>query len=286
MKKIMLILIIGMVGPATLADYSGINPFCNFKCESIPPLEDSHQVNHEEGSPLITDMSYTLVTWNIYKGRKDNFEDSFFTLMADVDIAAIQEHLGSTNIEKLYHDTISPLHSALGISFIFSGDMPTGVMNLSRWPIQNSQYFRTEDLEPFVKAPKGTIATVHDLPGVGQLLVVNIHGINFRRAAGLRRQLRQTEDLLTHHDGPIIYTGDFNTKNGTRLKETDEFLAKFGLQRLEYENDQRRLVLDHVYVRGVQVTSQRLLDGYPGSDHPPIKITFQGGGKNISNTQK
>ena len=256
--------------------YNNPNELCNFACESVPELEQSLQVNTHLGHPQGLSSEFTFITWNIYKARREAFSESFFTLTANADFVAIQEHIENPHMQELYQDSMQPLHSAFGISFIYKGNRPTGVVNLSRWPITAADFFRTDRLEPFVKSPKGIVVTEHRITQLGHLLILNIHGINFRRARGLREQLRMTENRLRHHDGPIIFAGDFNTKTETRLQQTDDYLARFGLRRLTFDNDPRRGTeqLDHIYIRGPQVVEKSLLTSFPGSDHPPLKITF------------
>jgi endonuclease/exonuclease/phosphatase (EEP) superfamily protein YafD len=79
---------------------------------------------------------------------------------------------------------------------------------------------------------------------------------------------------LQRHNGPIIFAGDFNTKNPSRVALTKRILAKAGLKQAPWENPTKKKQLDDAFTRGVTVKRARLIHDYvdKGSDHPAIEL--------------
>ncbi|MFQ5609277.1 MAG: endonuclease/exonuclease/phosphatase family protein [Woeseiaceae bacterium] len=108
------------------------------------------------------------------------------------------------------------------------------------------------------------------------MLVANIHGVNFTLGVrDLYWQLRQTEAVLALHDGPMLFSGDFNTWRGKRARVLDEIVATLGLAPLDYEVDHRKRVLgralDHMFVRDLRVVGATTRD-LRSSDHNPMMV--------------
>jgi endonuclease/exonuclease/phosphatase family metal-dependent hydrolase len=108
------------------------------------------------------------------------------------------------------------------------------------------------------------------------LLVINIHGINFTFGVDeLEKQFLQARAVIDAHDGPVLFSGDFNTWRGQRTKVLDEMLAELGLTALEYDVDHRKRflgeALDHIYVRGLYSEHATTLDS-KASDHNPMAV--------------
>jgi len=130
--------------------------------------------------------------------------------------------------------------------------------------------------EPFFPLPKSAIVTHFRLVGRRQqLAVVDLHGINF--SLGLRRFRKQLEAVakeLKHHDGPMIFAGDFNTWSVRRNNVLGEVTKRLGLVEVEPVPDDRRRAfgqhLDHLFVRGYSVVDARSCE-VKSSDHNPIE---------------
>ena len=110
------------------------------------------------------------------------------------------------------------------------------------------------------------------------LLVANIHAINF--TAGIRSFKNQLESVLeqfSHHDGPIICSGDFNTWRRKRLSIVDELIIQNELQPIRFTTDHRKqafgMALDHIFVRGLRKKTASVRS-VGSSDHNPMTVTL------------
>jgi endonuclease/exonuclease/phosphatase (EEP) superfamily protein YafD len=135
-------------------------------------------------------------------------------------------------------------------------------------------------IEPWIRSPKATVITEYGLTNTDQtLLVVNIHALNFTFGIrDFRKQIGQAQSVLTHHAGPILLSGDFNTWHWRRSEIMNEMTDDLGLEMLAYDEDHRKRFLgqplDHIYVRGLEVleATTREVDS---SDHSPMSARFR-----------
>ena len=144
-----------------------------------------------------------------------------------------------------------------------------------------------------VITPKVLLVTEYPLPNGQSLLAVNVHLLNFERwsVIKIRHQLEDLKFIITHHSGPILMAGDFNTWNQKRLQliegikkdiilqEVIDFpsgpttadMRLAGLNRLL--GIKKDFPLDRIYQRGFISHSAKVL-AYDSSDHKPILVTL------------
>ena len=85
-------------------------------------------------------------------------------------------------------------------------------------------------------------------------------------------------DIIDRHQGPVIMAGDLNTWSDRRQAVVNDFLRGYGLEPVEFEDDQRTRAfgraLDHVYVRGMQTSTARVIP-VSTSDHNALRISLR-----------
>jgi endonuclease/exonuclease/phosphatase (EEP) superfamily protein YafD len=134
--------------------------------------------------------------------------------------------------------------------------------------------------EPWFGTRKATLITEYALSATDQtLLVVNIHGINFALGiSDLEKQFAQARAVIAEHDGPVLFSGDFNTWRSERTRVLEEMLASLGLTALEFDVDHRKRffgwALDHIYVRGLYSENATTLQS-DASDHNPMAVRLR-----------
>ncbi len=153
----------------------------------------------------------------------------------------------------------------------------SGVLTVARaGPINLCSY---QHKEPILGTPKASLLTVYRLAGTeNTLLVVNVHAVNF--AVGLsefRNQVRDLYEVIGRHDGPVIFSGDFNTWRSSRLKILRSLNAEHGLHPIRFADDKRTRMfghaLDHIFVRGLRALSAHVKP-VDSSDHNPLITTL------------
>lgn len=215
-------------------------------------------------------QTFKVFVWNIYKGRKAAFEDEFKSLYNH--LVLLQEMALTEELMPIYksHAELQWEHAA---NFFLKDGVRTGVGTGSASKALSVDFRVTDDLEPFAKLPKTIIVTEHavqGLPASETLLVLNIHGINFRGTEGLVNQINQVLPIIHVHQGPVIFAGDFNTKNGERVETLTKMLKSEGLDIVVWDNPLSGKQLDQAYVRGLKVNKAHILTDVSGSDHPAL----------------
>ena len=126
---------------------------------------------------------------------------------------------------------------------------------------------------------KSLILTRHPLAGEQQLLVANIHAINFVRHGHFYHEIAALKRQLLEHQGPLIVAGDFNVWNKKRRRYLTDFCRDMGLSQAVMEDPQHiktrfRQPLDFIFYRDLFLRSAIAIDTDVVSDHNPIYARF------------
>lgn len=251
--------------------------FFNISQSNAANIPSDDKILIEDGTPTqyVLPSTFQVVVWNIHKAdSEEKWQKDFLNFSKENELLLIQE--GYRN--HLFEETIGQLTDRFWIfatSFIYKG-FNTGVLTSTKTKPQHSKWLRSPGREPILKSPKMTLVNIFDLDKTGQrLLVANIHGINFVRNNHFFQQISQVAREIENHDGPVIFAGDFNTWNGSRLQFLMETCKKLGLQEIVFKNDTRKRKLDHIFYRHITPIKAEILNNVESSDHLPLKVVFQ-----------
>jgi endonuclease/exonuclease/phosphatase (EEP) superfamily protein YafD len=216
-----------------------------------------------------------LFVWNIYKAEYYQWEDQYLSQLDKFDLFLIQEVLTKPVV-------VDALNSNHGIRYInatsfiykksgFSTGLSTGSKVKENW----RHFLRSRRLEPIVGTPKLTLFTKYPIKGTEkELLVVNIHAINFVPSSALRSQLSDAAKIIKAHEGPAIFAGDFNTWTFEKQSFLRRLTTKLGFKEVTFKNDTRKKmfgwILDFIFVKDLEVLSSKVHDDLDGSDHKAI----------------
>jgi endonuclease/exonuclease/phosphatase (EEP) superfamily protein YafD len=219
-----------------------------------------------------TDIS--VVNWNIQKGRNTEWVKDLDEIGSRPDLLILQEASVKTDV---WRELVPEHHESFAEGFGPDWS-PSGVMTVSAAdPLTECELVAHE---PWFGTRKATLITEYALSGSDQtLLVVNIHGINFALGiSDLRNQFAQARAVIEEHDGPVVFSGDFNTWRSQRTKVLEEMLAELGLTALDFDVDHRKRffgwALDHIYVRGLYSDYATTLQS-DASDHNPMTVRLR-----------
>lgn len=258
---------------------------CNFLCQEIPNANEVLKDWSKPSQKFLVSPTLKVLAWNIYKGRKEFFARDFQQLTKNVDIVMLSEGTDGVLVKPSL-DLLLGYQWVMGIAFWMKEKVGTGIITGSYAQTLGASYERTQDDEPFVKSPKVTLLTkyIHG-PTRQEILVINIHGINWVNSQAFERQIRSVEPYIKAHTGPIIYAGDFNVRRNTdRLAIINKVVGPYGLKRVPWTNGNSEKQLDDAFTRGFQVRkaafNYNVVDR--SSDHPamdleltPIPARFQ-----------
>ena len=226
-------------------------------------------------APRLDPAAIRLLTWNIHKEDDAGWQQDLARFTADSDILLLQEAtLGASLLDTLDH---ARMRFVMASSFLYS-ETDVGVLTAARVAPRASCTERA--IEPWLRLPKSAVLSWFALWGTEKILAVaNIHTINFSLSVDdYRAQLATVASVLSTHDGPIVFAGDFNTWNDSRDESFIATAAALGLREVAYADDRRALFfgrpLDHILVRGLAVVDATAIP-VKSSDHNPIRATLR-----------
>lgn len=243
-----------------------------------PPIEESQkQWGESDKSEVFSGELLHIFIWNIYKGKRDALYSDLETMSLQSDFVMIQEGKIYDEPSTKFYEKHPSWFYDFAVSFFYKkSGQATGVLNFTKYTPLYSKIYRTEHREPIVGTPKMSLIQKFAIKGSNKtLMLINIHGINRTNTKKLGAQLLPLFDEIEKHSGPVIFGGDFNTRNKSRTKLLSEMAEKQGMQWLKLKGDNRRKKLDHVLVRDLKVESAVLHTHFGSSDHPAISVYFR-----------
>ena len=236
---------------------------------------------------LQADAELHLTTWNLGKRKRG-------PVLPQLGRLCTAEH--STLIALQECSAKLPIPDNYGAHFGLGFRVPPfgaghGVMTLSSAQPQSAQLLRSPHRELRVATSKVAMATTYAVSDGRELLVLNVHALNFDRTG--KRFLAQIDELgslLADHGGPVVFCGDFNTWHPGRLGELRRVADDCELSEVPPEIGGRtgsatplgnwllgldtNLVLDRMFYRHLELREHRWLTNFDASDHTPLHARF------------
>lgn len=211
---------------------------------------------------------FEMCFWNIYKASSEQTLRDIDTLLDRSDMLLIQEVELKKNPAALYNGQYAKSWGT------------TGVATLSDFEQTKARAFVSNSYEFGLFTPKTILFSHFDLDGQ-DLLVVNVHALNFVSFEAFAKQIRELGELVSTHEGPVVIAGDFNTWFYTRTALIAKILGEHGIKEIEFAVDGNRDpragrfgLLDRAYSRGLEILSTEIMDEMTSSDHIPSCVSF------------
>ncbi|PWC11263.1 endonuclease/exonuclease/phosphatase family protein [Brenneria corticis] len=225
--------------------------------------------------PLLLEKDVLRVmVWNIFKQQRMNWLSVLQDFGRDAQLVLLQEAQSSPELIRF---ATSNYLSTDQVPAIILPQHPSGVMTLSA--AQPMYCCPLREKEPLLRLSKSALVTVYSLPDGRQLMVINIHAVNFSFGVEVySKQLETIGEQLIHHHGPVVMAGDFNAWSQPRIRALYRFATRMALQEVGFIDDYRRRVfgrpLDFVFYRDLTVVQSSILVTQ-ASDHNPLLVEFQ-----------
>ena len=220
-----------------------------------------------------------ILIWNAYKAKIAGWKEDYKKLIKGKELGLIQEY-HSERMSFLNEDPSGGYDLAISFFMPFQYSS-TGVTTFSVANPITKNYDRSFYREPVTNTPKMSLITRYGLEECDhQVLVINTHAINFVSAKKWQHQMDNLTKIVTNHQGPVMWGGDFNTWTEKKLKSLESLVKKTGLKMIrKYENDQRQRTfgnpLDHVLYRQLELTKAKVPKNITTSDHAPMEVTLE-----------
>ncbi len=220
-----------------------------------------------------------VLVWNIHKAEDTQWFSDTTNIIGNKDFVLFQEAVYPDEIVDFFRG-LGPFEWAMASSFrlINSDFSRTGVTTASKYKSSNREVITTMYTEPVVSTPKVSLYTTYQTKK-GELLVANVHAINFVSDFNFLIELIRIEKRLAKHKGPLILGGDFNTWSSSRTRLLKEMAERHNLNAVPFADRERRITLgyplDHIYYRGLTLLKREDLSYINSSDHLPLSVQFQ-----------
>ena len=239
-----------------------------------PEIEISPQIT----APAESDFNangFNLLSWNIQKENRDDWESDFVRLSQNADILIFQEAFLTQEFRRLLDR--KPYYWHLVTAFEYK-HIKAGVFTAAT--IKPDFICPLRVTEPLIRFPKTILITRYPLTNThDSLMIANVHMINFApHISAFHKQARQIKEILLNHEGPLILSGDFNTWSDERLAIIEDLAGHLKLAPVDFKTDLARKVFGHtvdrVYYRGLTL-EQALVIEVTSSDHNPLLVRFR-----------
>lgn len=224
-----------------------------------------------------------LLVWNIYKGKKKDWEEDFLNLSKNSDLLILQEGITNKKMMSAF-EKIENKSFYMGTSFIYKkSKYKTGVITGSTVKPTRAYAKKSKNVEWLGLTPKMLLFTEYPIKYKKEkLLAVNIHAINLVPWYLLARQIKQAGKKIKKHKGPVVFAGDFNTWNKKKMKFMKKYLTSLGMSEVIFPNGDERMkfkltnkALDHVWVKGLDYEDAYVWSQFEGSDHKAMTLTLK-----------
>ncbi len=250
-----------------------------------PDVSLQHRAAYGPAAPAVRD-SFTVVSYNIQYGEDidlaladlrevPGLADADVILLQEMDLAGVEQMAQALGRNYAYQAaSVHPHHGHL-----------FGNAVLSRWPIVGQQLVVLPHPHPVTGHHR--IAVVADLDVAGlPVRAVSLHVATV--ILELDERLEQAVaalDSLADVPGPVIVGGDFNTLTDYGRNLTLRLFRKAGFRRAGRPTvptvrkklwlwPSQRLVLDHMFTRGLEIGSAGVASEATASDHYPLWARF------------
>ncbi|MEK6556240.1 MAG: endonuclease/exonuclease/phosphatase family protein, partial [Bdellovibrionota bacterium] len=218
-----------------------------------------------------------IVSWNIEKAKKkEKWRQDFIDLTSGSDLVLLQEGMSDNYLPSVLIES-EQTDWWMAQSWRDKKGYSTGVITGSVGQSISQHFLRSPDAEPIANTPKMSLVQTYRLENGEILLLINVHGINFVLTPSFKKQMNEIlkvidAGLVMNPNMKIVFAGDFNTWNVDRMRFIAEELNKRSFAHVVFEQDQRRMKLDHVFVKGCSIETAVLHSKIKTSDHFPVSV--------------
>ena len=220
---------------------------------------------------------FSLLCWNVYKNNTKHPDFTpFLSRYEDaLDFMLFQE--ANFMDEKVFDLSSFAFDAAANLEV--RGAF-YGVLTASKVESNYAQAYLSEVKESFVASHKSLLVSAYPFEDGSNLLILNVHAINFRENQSYDRELERFLTLMQAHKGPMIVAGDFNTWNKKRMKKLHEVREQLGLEMVSFSQTSAVKVfmgkqLDFIFYRGLELVDSKAVADHGLSDHNPLFAEFK-----------
>lgn len=153
-----------------------------------------------------------------------------------------------------------------------------GVLTASLVESISATAYLSEGQESLWGPHKSLLVSKFPLQNGQELLILNVHALNFRENRRYARELEHFLLKIKKHRDPVIVAGDFNTWNKTRMDKLHELRERLGLHMVPFESNKIKSFMGHhldfIFYKGLKLLDHEVIEEDIISDHNPLLAKF------------
>jgi len=242
------------------------------------PSTIHHRSCHGSACQLFLPDRFGILCWNVYKNnlKQAAFQPWLQSLVKRRKIALLLfqeagfERSGQFSLPGFAYDAAANLE--FGGAFY-------GVLTASTAESKSSRAYLSKSRESLIGPHKSLMLSQFSFADGSELLVLNLHAINFRENQSYAREVDLFLEYLRDYDGPLIVAGDFNSWNRERQLKIAKGRKALSLKSVPFRQKQKiksfmGYTLDFIFYRGLELLDSEVVDGQGLSDHNPLFASF------------
>ncbi len=237
------------------------------------PSQIHHSHCHDDCLSALP-ATFGVLCWNVYK--KNRSDETFASYLQKefgdgLDLLLFQEAAFGTGSEcRLEGYTF---HAAANLAY---HEGYYGVLTASRAEALEAKAFLSQEKEAFFGTHKSMLLTRYRLENGNELLVLNIHAINFRESRAYAKEKERILRFLSDYTGALILAGDLNSWNSSRSEKIEQIRQRLGLKRVPFAKSKAVFghPIDFIFYRGLELLEHRVDTAHGISDHHPLFARF------------
>ena len=220
---------------------------------------------------------FGFLCWNIYKQNdKIRFDNHLESLLEEYKVNLIAFQEVKININR--QSPLNQFHLSFAPNIKIFNNI-YGVMNGASVPQIRTFSLLSKHKESILATHKSAVFSSYLLQNGENLLLVNLHAINFRGAKIYDKEMEQIIDALRHYEGALIVAGDFNSWSRKRIQTLTKLAHTLHLESVTMNHGHliksfMRHKLDHIFYRGVHLRDSCVIDAAKHSDHNALYACF------------
>ncbi|PSM52668.1 endonuclease/exonuclease/phosphatase [Campylobacter blaseri] len=236
------------------------------------PLKILHNSNKIITNQFISNK-FKLVCWNVHKNNK-NAKFKKYIEDISVDFLLFQEAKFDDR------EIIIPNFNYNAAANLELNSKFYGVLTASKIRSTYAKAYLSEGKEGVFGTHKSLLFSTYMFEDMGELLILNIHSINFRENTRFIKELQKLSAIVEFHKGAIIIAGDFNTWNKKRLLVLKELIKSLRLKMVKFDehNHIKSFMgnqLDFIFYRDLKLINSWVEIDHRLSDHNPLFAEFE-----------
>lgn len=259
---------------------------CSAMTNYLDPNKPQFQADYATGTAVNPDQ-LRIISYNIQYGENisaaikdlteiEELKDPDIIMLQEMDEEGVDQIANPLNLNYIYYPASQHTHHRRNF----------GNAILSRWPIQEHEKVILPHANPKNQQRRIAVKARLDINGIN-ILAYSVHTETFwlrswKRFDQIDTILKDVEQSCRKESCDVVIAGgDFNTLTPSSVVKIDNKFSRIGFERAtigagsSLKSPLINAILDHIYIRGTNVTDNGKVTTNSSSDHYPLWVDIE-----------